>query len=150
MRFALLGFVSNLVYFVYPAGVMWHAVHPLSYRVIQTLMFHGIMMAYGFLAVAFDEEGLPFRKCPADLLTVTLMTAWASLGNLLYRGEAGKYSNDFNWFFTESDPFGIVPSEIAPYIMPFVVIAAFFAVEMLIYLIYNLIKAPRRRREETP
>ena len=30
VSFTLLGFLSNLVYLIYPAGVMWHAVHPLS------------------------------------------------------------------------------------------------------------------------
>ena len=50
--FALLGFVSNLVYLVYPAGVMWHGVHPLCYRVIQTLGFHGLMTAPFYLKIS--------------------------------------------------------------------------------------------------
>ena len=140
MPFALLGFVSNLVYFIYPAGVMWHGVHPLSYRVIQTLLFHASMAAYGFFTLAFDNEGLHIKKCPRDLLTITMMTCWATVGNLLYRGEAGSYSHDFNWFFTEQDPFGMIPRSVAPYVMPFIDIAVFFAAELIVYAVYYLIK----------
>ena len=139
-NFALLGFISNLVYLIYPAGVMWHAVHPFTYRVIQTLLFHGIMTAYGFLTVVFDSEGLSFKKCHKDLAVLVGMTLWALLGNLLYTGAAGKYSADFNWFFVTRDPFGIFDKSIAVYIMPFLNIIIFFAVEMLIYLIYNALK----------
>lgn len=140
VHFALLGFISNLVYLIYPAGVMWHAVHPLSYRVIQTLMFHGIMTAYGFFAVAFDREGLRFRKCRNDLAVLVLMTVWAIIGNLLYNGEAGSYSAFYNWFFVVEDPFGIFDKSIAPFVMPFVDIVLFFAAEMIVYVIYNTVR----------
>ena len=140
INFALLGFISNLVYLIYPAGVMWHAVHPFTYRVIQTLLFHGIMTAYGFLTIVFNREGLSFKKCHRDLAVLVGMTLWALLGNLLYTGSAGKYSADFNWFFVTQDPFGLIDKNIAVFIMPFLNIAIFFAVEMLIYLIYYAVK----------
>ena len=54
LSFVLLGFISNLVYLIYPAGVMWHAVHPISYRVIQTLIFHSIMTIYGLLSLIYE------------------------------------------------------------------------------------------------
>ena len=50
--FAMLGLISNLVYLIYPAGVMWHAVHPISYRVIQTLLFHAVMSVYTLLLLS--------------------------------------------------------------------------------------------------
>ena len=140
IHFALLGFISNLVYLIYPAGVMWHAVHPLCYRVAQTLLFHGIMTAYGFLTLAFDEKGLSFKTCYRDLIVLGAMTLWAVLGNLFYRGAAGSYDHDFNWFFVTGGPVGMLDRSIAPYVMPFVNIAVFFAVEMIVYLIYGLCK----------
>lgn len=133
--FALLGFISNLVYLIYPAGVMWHAVHPFTYRVIQTLLFHGIMTAYGFLTIVF-EEGFSVKNIRKDLAVLVCMTLWALFGNLLYTGSAGSYSADYNWFFVTGDPFGILDKSIAVYVMPFVNIIIFFAVEMMIYLIY--------------
>ena len=146
IHFALLGFLSNLVYLIYPAGVMWHAVHPLTYRVVQTLTFHGVMTVYGCLALIFDEEGVTFRRCRRDLAVIAAMTLWALLGNTLYRGAAGKYDNDFNWFFVEADPFGLLDKSIAPYVSPFLNIAIFFAVELAIIGISELL----RRRKTAP
>lgn len=137
VHFALLGFISNLVYLIYPAGVMWHATHPLSYRVVQTLIFHGIMSVYGLLTLVYDGKELSFKTCYRDLAVISGMTVWALVGNLLYNGEAGEYSHFFNWFFVIRDPFYILPADIAPFIMPFVNIGLFFGVEMLVYLIVN-------------
>lgn len=137
VHFALLGFISNLVYLIYPAGVMWHATHPLSYRVVQTLIFHGIMSVYGLLTLVFDGKELSFKTCYRDLAVISGMTVWALVGNLLYNGEAREYSHFFNWFFVIRDPFYILPANIAPFIMPFVNIGLFFGVEMLVYLIVN-------------
>lgn len=132
LHFALLGFLSNLVYLIYPAGVMWHQVHPLSYRVIQTLMFHGTMTVYGFLTLTFGREKLNWKHCWRDLAVIAAMTAWSVLGNVLYGG----YSQFFNWFFVVRDPFYLLPEQIAPFVMPFVNVALFFGVEMLIYCVY--------------
>ena len=66
---------------------------------------------------------------------MTAMTGWAWLGNMLYNGAAGDYDHFFNWFFVVRDPFYILPERIAPYIMPFLVTAVFFAAEMLGYLL---------------
>ena len=145
IHFALLGFVSNLVYFLYPAGVMWYAVHPLCYRVVQTLLFHGVMTAYGLVTLAFDETGLRPGAFRRDVYTVAGMTFWAMLGNVLYTGSAGTYDHNFNWFFVTADPFGLLPERVAPFVMPFLNMAAFLAVERLIYAVAGAL-----RRRDTP
>lgn len=132
LQFAMLGFVSNLVYLIYPAGLMWYQVHPLSYRVIQTLLFHGVMAGYGLLVLLFDENKIEWKK---DIIVITAMTAWALLGNTLYNGQAWGKTQFFNWFFVVQDPFYILPEHIAPIIMPFLNIIVFTAVEMLVYVI---------------
>lgn len=134
-HFALLGFISNLVYLLYPAGVMWHQVHPSSYRVIETLCFHGVMSVYGFLVLAFSEQKADFKYCYRDFIVIVGITLWAMLGNFIYNGEVGEYSHFFNWFFVVRDPFYILPENIAPFIMPFFNVALFFGVEMVVYLI---------------
>lgn len=134
---ALLGFVSNLVYLIYPAGVMWQEVHPVSYRCVQTLSFHAIMAVYGGLALCFEAETLTWRK---NLAVITAMTGWALFGNLLYGG----YPRLFNWFFLVRDPFHILPEAIAPWVMPVVNVALFFGVEMLLC---GLGRALRKRLE---
>ena len=129
---AMLGFVSNLVYLIYPAGIMWQRVHPVSYRVIQTLSFHGIMAVYGFLTLCFGKQAASCKNWRKDLSVITAMTLWAILGNTLYNGEAGGYDHFFNWFFVVNDPFGILPEAIAPWVMPFINIVVFFGVELLV------------------
>lgn len=127
--FELLGLISNLVYLIYPAGVMWHAVHPLTYRVIQTLLFHSAMTVYGVLALACDR-GRTNRRL--DLAVTVGMTVWAMLGNWVYNGTGEGYDHFFNWFFVIRDPFYIIPDAIAPFVMPFINVALFFLVEMLL------------------
>ena len=132
-QFAVLGFLSNLVYMIYPAGLMWYQVHPLSYRVVQTLLFHGLMTGYGLLMLIFGDLQLNWKLRYKDLAVIVGMTLWAVLGNVLYTGEAWGRTNNFNWFFVTQDPFYMVPETMAPYIMPFLNVGLFFIVELLIY-----------------
>ncbi len=138
LQFAVLGFISNLVYFVYPAGVMWYEIHPLSYRVIQTLLFHGLMTIYGLLVLIYDDVKFEWKMCYKDFIVIVLMTLWALLGNALYTGQAWGKTHYFNWFFVLQDPFYIFPEHIAHFIMPPLNIAVFFAADMLVYVIAKL------------
>ena len=140
LSFVLLGFISNLVYLIYPAGVMWHAVHPISYRVIQTLVFHSLMTVYGFLMLVYNCDQLNIRTCYRDLIVVIGMTAWAMIGNYAYNGTSEGYSHFFNWFFVVRDPFYLFPESVAPFVMPFLNIALFFSVELLLHLIFGFAK----------
>ncbi|MBR2831504.1 MAG: YwaF family protein [Oscillospiraceae bacterium] len=139
-NFALLGFVSNLVYLIYPAGVMWYRVDPLCYRVVQTLTFHAMMTVGCLLTLVADGEGLSAKSCRRDLAVLAGMTLWAVLGNALYNGAAGSYDHRFNWFFVTGDPFGILDRSIAPYVMPFLNIAIFFAAELLVRAVLQLLR----------
>lgn len=134
-QFALLGFVSNLVYLIYPAGVMWHQVHPLSYRVIQTLLFHAVMTLYGLLALSFDPMPINRTQLRRNFAVILLMTQWAMLGNALY---ADHYR--YNWFFVTRDPFNLLPERIAPYIMPLVNIVLFFLAELLVCAMFCAVR----------
>ena len=135
LSFVLLGLISNLVYLIYPAGVMWHAVHPLSYRVIQTLVFHSVMTAYGSLILIYEYKKFEIKKCYRDLSVILFMTVWALIGNYTYNGSAEGYSHFFNWFFVVRDPFYAIPESIAPFVMPLLNVAVFFAVEMIVHTV---------------
>ena len=140
LQFALLGLASNLIYVIYPAGVGWYQIHPLSYRVVQTLLFHGAMTAYGILTLALGDDKLTFKSSLQELPVIAVVTLWAILGNTLYNGAAGEYDHFFNWFFVVRDPFYILPEGIAPYIMPFIMILVIYAADLLIYGAYFAIK----------
>lgn len=136
---ATLGFVSNLVYLIYPAGIMWQGVHPLCYRVAQTLSFHAIMAVYGFLTLCYGQQPVSCKNWRKDLTVITAMTGWAVLGNTLYNGKAGGYNHFFNWFFVVRDPFCILPEAISPWVMPLVNIGVFFSAELLIITVFSRI-----------
>jgi len=139
-QFALLGLVSNLIYVIYPAGVGWYQIHPLSYRVVQTLLFHGAMTAYGILTLALGQDKLTFKSSLQELPVIGAVTLWAMLGNTLYNGTVGEYDHMFNWFFVVRDPFYILPSDIAPFIMPFLMILVIYIADLLIYGAYFVLK----------
>lgn len=144
LSFVLLGLISNLVYLVYPAGVMWHAVHPLSYRVIQTLLFHSIMTVYGVIMVINEYGEIDVKKWYRDLIVIVCMTCWALLGNYAYNGVSEEYDHFFNWFFVVRDPFYAIPETVAPFVMPILNITLFFVVEMLIHLVIMGIKRVKK------
>lgn len=148
ISFAILGFLSNCIYLIYPAGVMWHAVHPLSYRVIQTLIFHSIMSVYCLITLVSEYDKIDIKKCYRDLLVIVFMTSWALLGNYTYNGESEGYSHFFNWFFVVRDPFYAIPESISPFIMPILNIVLFFAVEMLFHLAILLVKRIKKQFTE--
>ena len=135
ISFVFLGLISNLVYLIYPAGVMWHAVHPFSYRVIQTLLFHSVMTVYGVVTLVYDYGKIEIKRCYRDFAVIVCMTAWALFGNYVYNGTGDGYSHFFNWFFVVRDPFYAIPETVAPFVMPLLNTVLFFAVEMLLHLV---------------
>ena len=146
LSFVLLGFISNLVYLIYPAGVMWHAVHPISYRVIQTLVFHSIMTVYGLLTLIYEHDKFNIKKCYRDLGAIVFMTVWALIGNYAYNGSSDGYSHFFNWFFVVQDPFYAIPESIAQFVMPFLNIIIFFAVEIIVHIVIINIRNRNKKR----
>ena len=143
--FALLGLVSNLVYIFYPAGVMWHEIHPLSYRAYQTLIFHSLMVTYGLLVLVYENEAKTHKF--RHVLGVTVcMAVWALIGNYTYNASVEGYDYFFNWFFVVRDPFNMFPAESSPYFMPFLNIFLFTTVEMLVLWIVSL--AVKKQKDE--
>ena len=119
---AALAIVAPLMYITYPStGV---AGEPWCYRTVQTMFFHGVELAWGFLTLATDKVELKWKNIWKALVLLAGIAVWAKLGNLLL---------EYNWFFLEKDPFGI---GLSLYILPFAVVAAIFAMVALIYAIY--------------
>lgn len=147
--FVLLGFISNLVYLIYPAGVMWYSVHPTSYRVIQTLLFHSVMTAYGFIVMVLERDKFCIKRIYRDIAVVALLTVWAMIGSYAYSGENGDYNNILNWFFVVRDPFYAIPEGISPFVMPVINIVLFSVAEALIHLILIGIKKINKNRLTT-
>ncbi len=142
VTFATLGFLSNLGYLIYPAGLMWHQTHPVSYRVAETLFFHGFMTVYGLLVLVHEAKANCIKKWRQDFLVIVCMVLWALLGNVCYNGDYGGTAHFYNWFFVVRDPFYILPESIAKFIMPPFNVLLFFSVQMLVYKVLSIAKRP--------
>lgn len=136
LQFALLGLIGNIIYVIYPAGVGWYQIAPYSYRVIQTLMYHGVMTLYGILTLIFDDVKLDIKKSYKELIVIICLVLWAMIGNYMYNSDVRFY----NWFFVVQDPFYILPANIAPFIMPFVITLTIYIAVIIVYIINYIIK----------
>ena len=153
MSFVLLGLLSNITYLIYPAGVMWYAVHPLSYRVVQTMLFHCVMTIYTILMLVIEYKSLDIKKCYRDFAVVGCLAVWALIGSYAYGEVLNGVHTGYNWFFVVRDPIGVIPTDISPYLMPFLNIIVFSAAEMLIHLlIFGIKKAKDSKKavDNTP
>ncbi|MBE7085216.1 MAG: hypothetical protein E7368_04085 [Clostridiales bacterium] len=118
---AALAIVAPMMYITYPStGV---AGEPWCYRTVQTMFFHGVEFAWGFLTVAFGKTKFSWKNIWKSCVGLFIIAIWAKLGNLLL---------GYNWFFLESDPFGI---GLNVYILFFAVPVAIFAMVAIIYAI---------------
>ena len=93
----------------------------------------------------YERDSFNIKKSYRDLAVIGCMTVWEMFGNYIYNGTSDGYSHFFNWFFVVRDPFYAIPEAIAPLIMPFLNIAIFFAVEIIVHLILWGVKRKNNR-----
>ncbi|MBQ7307130.1 MAG: YwaF family protein, partial [Clostridia bacterium] len=111
----VLSFVAPLMYLTYPGSALG-GVSPFCYRVVQTFLFHGSLLAYGVLSITTKQVELDIKKVWKELVIITCIACWASLGNALYETSTHHY----DWFFLTGSTFPFVPK----FLMPFAVIVA--------------------------
>ena len=143
-QFTMLGLIGALMYVVYPSGVADGKVFPFSYRIMQTMLYHGLVVAHGILSLSFGDIKLEWKKIHKELIAVSMVSFIAVVANVLY---SGGDIGDWNWFFVTSDPFGIFEENIAPYVMPFVMIFVIFMMNTLIYSIYFGMKKLKEKED---
>ena len=145
--FSVMGLIGALMYLSYPAGVS--EADGYSYRIIQTVIYHGFMLAQGIFAIAFKDLELGTKNLKYDFITVSCLVVWAFLGNSLYSGVLTEvcecvencphvinvYEHDFNWFFVKHDALYIISDEIDVYFAPFVMLGIIFVLSAIIRFI---------------
>lgn len=118
---AALAIVAPMMYLVYPStGV---GGEPWCYRVVQTMFFHGLEMAWGFLTVATGKTKLRWKNIWQTECLLICITLWAKLGATML---------EYNWFFLRENPFGIAALD-KPWLLPIVVPTAIFAIVAAVY-----------------
>ena len=133
---AVLATLAPMMYLCFPASV--GDGEPWCYQAVQTMFFHGVLMAWGILNIALGEIKPDIRKCWHSGIVLVGITLWAKLGNVLM---------EHNWFFLEEDAFyiGLVEGSIIPkwslmIINPIVFFLAVLAVYGVCYAVRAMTK----------
>lgn len=132
----VLSVLAPMMYLCFPASV--GDGEPWCYQAMQTMFFHGVLMAWGILNIALGEVKPNIRNCWTSGVLLVGITLWAKLGNILM---------EHNWFFLEEDAFyiglvenGIIPKWSLMIINPIVFFLAVLAVYGVCYAIRSLSK----------
>ena len=131
----ILAILAPMMYICYPASV--GSGEPWCYQAVQTMFYHGVLMAWGILNVCLGLVKPEFKNIWKTVVLLVIITVWAKFGNLIY--------GDYNWFFLEEDAFyiglvagGIIPKWLLMVINPIVFTMAAAAVYGVIILVKKL------------
>lgn len=102
---AVLAVLAPMMYICYPASI--GDGEPWCYQAVQTMFYHGTLMAWGILNIALGAVTPNIKKIWKSAVLLVCITLWAKLGNILL---------EHNWFFLEEDAFyiGLVENGIIP------------------------------------
>ncbi len=130
-----LAIVGSLMYLTYPGSALG-GVTPWCYQVVQTMVYHGMLLMWGVLTLTTGEVKLHWKKIWMPLVALCVVALWATIGNVCYNSSyvGGDGNHHWDWFFLTGTTFPFVPT----WLMPFAVVTAVFSVVCCIYLIYWL------------
>jgi uncharacterized membrane protein YwaF len=127
----MLAVLAPMMYLCYPASV--GTGEPWCYQAVQTMFFHGVLMAWGILSIALGAVTPQIGQCWKSGVFLVGITLWAKLGNVLM---------EHNWFFLEEDAFyiglvanGIIPKWVLMIANPMVFFLAVLALYGVVYAI---------------
>ena len=142
----MLACLAPLMYLCYPASI--GDGEPWCYQAVQTMFFHGVLLAWGILNVALGLVKPNLKNSWKTAVMLVGITLWAKLGNILL---------EHNWFFLEEDAFyiglvemGILPKWSLMIINPVVFFAAVLAVYGVYYLVMHLKAKHAQKTTEQP
>lgn len=126
---AILAILAPMMYLCYPASV--GSGEPWCYQAVQTMFYHGVLMAWGILSVALGAVKPDIKNCWQSAVALVCITLWAKFGNVLM---------EHNWFFLEEDAFyiglvedGIIPKWVLMIVNPVVFFLAVLGAYGVIY-----------------
>ncbi|MBQ9762033.1 MAG: YwaF family protein [Oscillospiraceae bacterium] len=135
---AILAVLAPMMYLCYPASV--GDGEPWCYQAVQTMFYHGTLMAWGILTLALGAVEPQIRRCWKPAVLLVAITLWAKLGCELL---------EHNWFFLEEDAFyiglvedGIIPKWSLMIINPLV----FFLAVLAVYGVCHLLRAKTAKK----
>ena len=133
---ALLAIVGPFMYFVYPNTAFGDNYTPWCYRVLQTFLYHGLVYAWGMLALILGRVNCRYRILPRVLIVQAFLTLWATFGNWAY---------DHNWYFLQGLDLGFASFE---YPLTYLMInLGVFLMVMIVYATKHLVSYVAVRKE---
>lgn len=129
---AILSILAPLMYLSYPASI--GDGEPWCYQAVQTMFYHGTLMAWGVLTLALGRVKPVLRNCWKCAVLLVAITLWAKLGNVLL---------EHNWFFLNEDAFyiGLVANGVIPkWLLMIVNPVVFFLAALAVYGVVALIR----------
>ncbi len=136
----VLAIVAPLMYITYPGSALG-GVSPWDYVVVQTFLYHGLVLAWGVLRLTTQETEFAYKNVWQALIMICCIALWAGLGNVIYNNFTDHH---FDWFFLTGSTFPFVPTPL----MPLAVIAAVFGMVNIIYGIYYGVKRYLNKKVE--
>lgn len=134
----VLSSLAPLMYLCYPASI--GSGEPWCYQSVQTMFYHGVLLAWGILSIALGAVKPHIRHSWKSGVLLIAITLWAKLGNILM---------EHNWFFLEEDAFyiglveqGLIPKWLLMVVNPVVFFLAVLAVYGICHGIRSRTKAP--------
>lgn len=130
---AMLSIIAPMMYLCFPASV--GDGEPWCYQAVQTMFYHGMLMAWGILTLALGAVKPQIKHCWKSGVLLVCITLWAKLGNILM---------EHNWFFLEEDAFyiGLVENGIIPkWLLMIVNPVVFFLVVLCVYGVCHVLQA---------
>ena len=136
----VLSILGPMMYLCYPASV--GEGEPWCYQAVQTMFYHGVLMAWGILSISLGAIKPDIRNVWKSGVLLIGITLWAKLGNILM---------EHNWFFLEEDAFyiglvenGIIPKWVLMVVNPTVFFLAVLAVYGVCYVLRGKKKIPTK------
>lgn len=135
---AMLSVLAPMMYLCYPASI--GDGEPWCYQAVQTMLYHGMLMAWGILNLALGTLRPHIRNIWKSAVLLAGITLWAKLGNILL---------EHNWFFLEEDAFyiGLVANGIIPKWLLMVINPAVFLLAVL--ALYGVCHSLQAKRKES-
>lgn len=132
----VLGLIGAIMYITVPTGVDGEQLF--CYRTIQTLIYHGMLVTYGVLALCYEDVTLSFKTIYKEAIVIAIQILIALFANAVYSIPEGRADvHGYNWYFVKGGIFGLPISDL---LMPFVMFAVLMIMACLIYGIYYLVK----------
>lgn len=132
----VLSCLAPLMYLAYPSGIA--SGEPWCYTVVQAMLYHGVLLAWGILSVSLGLVKIDIKRCWHTGVLLVGITLWAKLGSVLL---------EHNWFFLNEDALyiglvenGVIPKWSLMIINPIV----FFVASLAVYGIYHLVMKTKK------